>query len=196
MKQLAVFAAIVAALTTFQAPAQNPALKAKVLAAPADATRQTVLIGRALINNDMIIMFELEPAKPMWMQMGGKWMEHAVGPGQQFHVEVKPIDPVSKTRISNADVKFEATNKSNGKTISADLHPMWGGSGLHYAVNDALAGDGVYEARITVAPPTFARDTRNKGLWMKPAQGSFHFKLVGGKLVEVTEPGDELARRK
>ena len=125
-----------------------------------------------------------------------KWTEHAPGPNERFHVEVKPIDPGSKTRISYANVKFDATNKDNAKKVKADLHPMWGGSGLHYSANSTLAGDGTYEARITVGVPAFARDSKNKELWAKPTTATFHFKLAGGKLVEVTEPADESPGKK
>ena len=106
-----------------------------------------------------------------------------------YHVEAKPIDPKSKTRIPYADVTFEAINKDTGKKVKGSLHPMWGGSGLHYAFNSGLAGDGTYEATITVGVPTFARGLDDKR-WMEPATGKFHFKLVGGKLTEVSEPED------
>src|SRR3989304_4289945 len=133
----------------------------------------------------MVIMFEIEPAKSMWMPMGSpaKWTEHAAGKGEVFHVEVKPIDPRSNTRIAYANVSFEAVNRGNGKKVKATLHPMWGGSGLHYSANHALAGDGTYQATVTVGVPGFARDMKDKELWMKPASARFHFKLAGGKLV-------------
>lgn len=172
--------------------AQTAEPKVKVLAAAEDATQKTVLIGRTAAEN-MIVIFELEPAKAMWMQMGKppKWVEHPVGKGEIFHVEVKPVDPQSKTRISYADVKFSAVNRDNKKKLSGTLHPMWGGSGLHYAVNSPLAGDGTYEAAITVGVPAFGRDAKNKDLWAKPVTTRFHFKLAGGKLIEVTEPAPE-----
>lgn len=167
-------------------------LKVKALSPAEDATQKTVLIGRN-VAADMVVIFELEPAKGMWMATGNppKWMEHAVGKGELFHVEVKPVDPGSKTRISYADVKFSAVNRDNKKKVSGTLHPMWGGSGLHYAYNSPLAGDGAYEATVTVGVPGFGRDAKNKDLWTKPVTSKFHFKLAGGKLVEVTEPAPE-----
>lgn len=167
-------------------------LKVKLLSPAEDATQKTVLIGRTVAEK-MIVTLELEAAKSMWMQMGNppKWMEHAVAKGELFHVEVKPIDPGSKTRIAYAEVKFSAVNRDNKKTVSGTLHPMWGGSGLHYAYNSALAGDGTYEATVTVGAPTFGRDAKSKDLWTKPVTTKFHFKLAGGKLVEVTEPAPE-----
>jgi uncharacterized protein involved in high-affinity Fe2+ transport len=172
--------------------AQTAEPKVKVLAAAEDATQKTVLIGRASAGN-MIVIFELEAAKGMWMQMGSppKWVEHPVGKGEIFHVEVKPVDPKSKTRISYADVKFSAVNRDNKKKVSGTLHPMWGGSGLHYAVNSPLAGDGTYETTITVGVPGFGRASADKDLWMKPVTTKFHFKLASGKLIEVTEPAPE-----
>ena len=125
----------------------------------------------------------------MLMGSPGKWQETGVFPGQSYHVEVKPIDPKSKTRISGADVTFEAVNKDTGKKVKGSLHPMWGGSGLHYAFNSGLAGDGTYEAWITVGVPAFARGLDDKR-WMEPATGKFHFKLAGGRLTEVSEPED------
>ncbi|WP_296914068.1 iron transporter [Polaromonas sp.] len=186
-----------AAALAFANAAHGAEPKVKVLTPAEDATQKTVLIGRALGNN-MTIVFEIEPAKAMWMPMGksGQWMEHAPGPNERFHVEVKPVDPASNTRIPYANVKFAATNKDNGKKVQAQLHPMWGGSGLHYTVNSALAGDGVYEARITVGVPTFARDMKSKELWSKPTTANFHFKLAGGKLIEVTEPAEEMPVKK
>ena len=188
MKHSLILSTLAAALA-FGALAHGAEPKVRVLSVAEDATQKTVLVGRTLVDN-MIVMFELEPAKAMWMQMGGagKWMEHGVGPNERFHVEVKPIDPASKTRISHAEIKFEATNKSNGKKLSADLHPMWGGSGLHYAMNSALAGDGSYEAQITVGIPAVARAPQDKDMWRTSATASFHFKFKEGKLVEVSEP--------
>lgn len=187
--QLMLLAAVVIAAPVF---AQTGTPKAKVLAAAEDATQKTVLVGRNVADN-MIVIFELEPAKGMWMQMGSppKWTEHPVAKGEIFHVEVKPVDPASKTRISYADVKFTAVNRDNKKKVSGTLHPMWGGSGLHYAVNSPLAGDGAYDATISVGIPGFGRAPADKNLWMKPVTTRFHFKLAGGKLVEVSEPTPE-----
>ena len=181
-----------AALAAPVAAGQSPEPKVKVLATPVDASKAKhgVLVGRASAGG-MLIQLELEFGHGMWMLMGSpaKWMEHRQFPGELYHVEVKPIDPKSKTRIPYADVMFEAVNKDTGKKVKGSLHPMWGGSGLHYAFNSGLAGDGTYEATVTVGIPTFARgldDIR----WMKPATGKFHFKLAGGRLTEVSEPED------
>ena len=80
----------------------------------------------------------------------------------------KPVDPKSKTRIAYAEVKFSAVNRDNKKQVSGTLHPMWGGSGLHYAANSPLAGDGTYETTITVGVPGFGRATADKNLWTTP----------------------------
>ncbi len=167
--------------------AQGAEPKVKVLSAAADATQKTVLIGRNLADN-MLVTFELEAAKSMWMQMGNKWVEHPVGKGEIYHVEVKPVDPKSGTRISYGEVKFSAVNRDNKKTFAGTLHPMWGASGLHYAANSPLGGDGTYETTITVGAPTFGRASTDKDMWMKPVTTKFHFKLAGGKIVEVSEP--------
>ena len=185
---------VLLAVAVIAAPvfAQTPEPMVKVLTAAEDATQKTVLIGRASTGN-MIVVFELEAAKSMWMKMGNpsKWVEHPVGKGEIFHVEVKPVDPKSKTRIPYADVKFSAVNRDNQKKVSGTLHPMWGGSGLHYAVNSPLAGDGTYETTITVGVPGVGRASADKDLWMNPVTTKFHFKLSNGKLVEVTEPAPE-----
>ncbi len=174
------------------AAGQSPEPKVKVLATPVDASKAKhgVLVGRASAGG-MLIQLELEFGHGMWMLMGSpaKWMEHRQFPGELYHVEVKPIDPKSKTRIPYADVTFEAVNKDNGKKVKGSLHPMWGGSGLHYAFNSGLAGDGTYEATVNVGVPTFARGVNDRR-WMKPATGKFHFKLAGGRLTEVSEPED------
>ncbi len=191
MKNSLMVTALAAALT-FGTLAQSAEPKVKVLSAAEDSSQKTVLIGRNLVDN-MIVIFELEAPKAMRMQMGNppKWTEHPVGKGELFHVEVKPVDPRSKTRISYADVKFTAVNRDNKKKVSGTLHPMWGGSGLHYAVNSPLAGDGTYEARISVGVPGVGRASADKDLWMNPVTTKFHFKLSSGKLVEVTEPAPE-----
>ena len=189
MIALALVLAATQGLSGATAQGTKPALK--VLSAPQDATQETVLVGRN-VAEAMIVQLELEPAKGMWMQMGNPstWMEHPVGPGELFHVEVKPIDPKSKTRISYADVKFAAVNKDNGQKVKGQLHPMWGGSGLHYAMNSRLSGDGAYEAVVTVDVPTFARDPKDKDRWMRPISTTFFFRLADGKLTEVSEPMD------
>ena len=188
--QTMLFAVVVSVAPVF---AQTPEPMVKVLTAAEDATQKTVLIGR-VPTGGMTVIFELEAAKSMWMRMGNppKWVEHPVGKGEIFHVEVKPVDPKSKTRIPYADVKFSAVNRDNRKKVSGRLHPMWGGSGLHYAVNSPLAGDGTYEATISVGVPGVGRASADKDLWMNPVTTKFHFKLSSGKLVEVTEPAPEL----
>jgi hypothetical protein len=58
---------------------------------------------------------------------------------------------------------------------------MWGGSGLHYAANGALPGDGTYTATVVVSAPTFARDaTKDRELWMRPVEAQFRFRLENG----------------
>ena len=74
----------------------------------------------------MTVIFELEAAKSMWMRMGNpsNWVEHPVAKGEIFHVEVKPVDPKSKTRIPYADVNFSAvpvTTKFHFKLSSGKL---------------------------------------------------------------------------
>ena len=167
--------------------------KIKTLSPAQDTAKDTVLIGRTMVDK-MNVTLEIEGGETMWMQMGKPpmWMEHKPAKGELFHVEVKPVDPVSKTRIPYADVTFSATNKDNKKKVSGSLHPSWGGSGLHYALNTPLAGDGVYDATVTVGVPTFARTEKNKDSWTKPVVAKFHFKLAGTTLVEVTEPLPEL----
>ena len=154
---------------------------------PVDPSQKGVLIGEATVDG-MVIDLELEPAKAMWMIMNmnnmDMWMEMKVATGELYHVEVKTIDPKSNTRISYAQVKFEAVNKDNGTVTEGTLHPMWGGSGLHYAFNSGLSGDGTYEATVTVEPPTFARSMSDKDRWMKPIVVFYHFRIVDGKVVE------------
>ena len=189
---LTLAAALAVALAGPVAAGQSSEPKVKVLATPVDASsaKHGVLVGRASAGG-MLIQMELERAKGMWMLMGepAKWMEMGVAPGQLYHVEAKPIDPKSKTRIPYADVTFMAINKDTGEKVKGMLHPMWGGSGLHYAFNSGLAGDGTYEATVTVGVPTFARGLDGKR-WMEPTTGIFHFKLADGKLTEVSEPED------
>lgn len=172
-----------------QATAQIAAPKVKILATPEDPTQKTVLVGRARLA-DMAVVFEIEPAKGMWMPMGtpARWMEHAPGAGEKFHLEVKPTDPKSNTRISYAEVRLSAVNVDNGRKVEGLLHPMWGGSGLHYAMNSALTGDGTYNVQISVGVPSFGRAPADKNLWSEPASARFHFKLKDGKLLEVSEP--------
>ena len=57
--------------------------------------------------------------------------------------------------------------------------------------SERLAGDGTYETTITVGVPTFGRATADRDMWMKPVTTKFHFKLTGGKVVEVSEPVEE-----
>ena len=183
-------AALIVCLGMFSTTPVSAQPKVKVLSVAEDASQKTVLIGRNLAGG-MIVIFELEAAKGMWMHRAVKWSEHPVGKDELYHVEVKPVDPKSNTRISYAEVKFSAVNRDNKKKVSGTLHPMWGGSGLHYAVNSPLAGDGTYEVTINVGVPTFGRSSADRGLWMQPVTTNFHFKLTGGKVVEVSEPVTE-----
>lgn len=186
---------IIAVLATLlalamEAVAQQPTeTRVKVLVAPEDPRQKTILVGRAEAGG-MIIQFEIEPATTMLMPMGApaRLIEHVPAAGEVYHLEIKPIDPRSRTRISYAVVTFEATNRDNGKTLKGELHPMWGGSGLHYALNSALLGDGTYDFLITVNSPTFSRGVKDKGLFASAATARFHFKLKGGALTEVSEP--------
>lgn len=191
MNNSLILTALAAALT-FGTLAQGAVPKVKVLSSAEDATQKTVLIGRNLVDN-MIVVFEFEAAEAMWMQMGNppKWSQRRVGKGELYHLEVKPADPRSGTRIPYAEVKFSAVNLDNKKNVAGTLHPMWGGSGLHYAANSALAGDGTYETTVTVGVPSFGRESADKDMWMKPVTTKFHFKLAGGKFVEVSEPVEE-----
>ncbi|MCH8866899.1 MAG: iron transporter [Proteobacteria bacterium] len=161
-----------------------PAHEAATL--PADPTSDEVFMGEATTDN-MRIQLILEPAKAMWMYMGGMWMEMAPAVDETIHVEVKPIDEGSGTRISYATVTFTATNTSTGESITEELHSMWGGSGLHYAINHGLLGAGDYTASVTVDVPEFARSMSDSDKWMTPIQADFTFAIDDAGLVTATE---------
>jgi hypothetical protein len=150
--------------------------------------RQTVLIGRTRVE-DMVIQLELEPAKAMPTVAGSppRVTKHDVDEGELYHVKVIPIDPRSKKRIPYTSVTFQAFNKHNGRDVEAELQPMWNHSGLHYAFNSGLAGDGAYESKVIVGAPTFARDPAYQERWTQPVVAKFHFSLSGGKLTEMSE---------
>jgi Fe2+ transport protein len=172
------------------AAAQVTEPKPKALATAADPLKKAVLIGR-VASGGMVFQLEIEGSEPMWMLMGtpAKWGAHTPEVSERYHVELKLTDPKSKTRIPYASIKFDATNKDTGKTVSLALPPMWGKSGLHYSENSALLGDGAYSATVTVDTPTFQRELADKDLWSKPVSAKFHFKLKDGKLTEVSQPG-------
>jgi uncharacterized protein involved in high-affinity Fe2+ transport len=184
--------AVLAAALTLGPLAQGAEPKVKVLSVAEDATQKSVLIGRNRADN-MIVTFALEAAEAMRMPMGNppKWSDRPVMKGEIYHLEVKPVDPKSGTRISYAKVTFSAINRDNKKRVAGTMHPVWGETGLHYAANSPLAGDGSYDTTITVGVPTFSRVSENKDMWMKPVTTQFHFKLAGGKVVEVSEPVEE-----
>lgn len=156
-----------------------------------DPTKETVLIGiqtaAAGTSDEMIIKFELEPAKPMLMppgMHGSKAMVMTPQADEKYHFEVKPEDPKSKTRISYATVRVTAVNTNSGKKVELDLHPMWGSSGLHYSANGALPSDGVYTATVMVSPPTFARDAiKENDRWMRPLKADFRFRFQKGLII-------------
>ena len=190
MRTMLVSLAVLLLTPTLGAAQQAAAPKVKVLSIPEDPRQRTILVGRTEVSG-MIIQFELEPAKSMWMSFRNpsRLEEHPPQAGERYHVEVKPIDPASKTRIPFTRVSFAAVNRTTGKDVSFFLHPMWGSSGLHYAANNALLGDGIYAGTVTVEMPVFARDAGTKGIWLQPIAAVFHFKLQDGALVEVSEPG-------
>lgn len=181
--------AVLLTTPTLATAQQAAAPKVKVLVAPEDPRQKTILVGRAEAGG-MIIQFEIEPTSTMFMPTGNppKMVQHAPAAGEVYHLEVKPIDPRSKTRISYATVTFTATNRDNRKTLKGSLHPMWGGSGLHYALNSPLAGDGIYDFTVTIHPPAFSRSSKDKDLFASPVAARFHFRLKDGALIEVSEP--------
>lgn len=106
-------------LTTTLGVAQQPAApKVKALRTPEDPRQKTILVGRTEVSG-MIIQFELEPAKSMWMSFRNpsRVEEHAAQPDERYHVEVKPTDPASKTRIPFTRVSFGAVNRTTGKDV-------------------------------------------------------------------------------
>jgi uncharacterized protein involved in high-affinity Fe2+ transport len=140
-----------------------------------------VLLGSKIVDN-MRIIFEMEPAKGMWMLMGGEWKWMGTM-GKPYHFEVKLEDPYSETRISYSDVTLTLTKVTDGESQSFDLHPMWGGSGLHYARNGDVMGDGQYVATVVATPPEFMRGETNKHLWMDPISVDFRFQIRDGEIL-------------
>jgi Fe2+ transport protein len=169
--------------------AQTVEPKPKILSPAAEPLKKSVIIGRAA-SGKMVMELGLEPSEAMWMQMGTppKWGAHTPSADERYHVELKLTDPKTKTRIPYATITFAATNKETGKTMSIVLPPMWGNSGLYYSENSALLGDGTYSATVTVDVPTFQRELKDKDLWSQPVVARFHFKLMDGKLTEVSQP--------
>jgi Fe2+ transport protein len=183
------FVLVASIVTCSSAFAQLAEPKLKALTPAADPLKRAVLIGR-VASGGMIFQLELEGSEPMWMQMGSppKWSAHTPGANERYHVELKLTDPKSKTRIPYANITFAATLKETNKTLSITLPPMWGSSGLHYSENSALLGDGTYSVTVTVDTPTFQRELKDKDLWSQPVSAKFHFKLIDGKLIEVSQP--------
>ena len=68
MKNLLMVTALVAAIA-FGTLAQGAEPEVKVLSTPEDATQKTVLLGRNFTDS-VIVTFELEPAKSLWLQTG------------------------------------------------------------------------------------------------------------------------------
>ena len=60
------------------------------------------------------------------------------------------------------------------------------GATVRVPSNSALLGDGAYDATVKVVVPTFQRELTDKDLWSKPVHANFHFKLMNGKLTEVS----------
>jgi hypothetical protein len=123
---LTLAAVLAAALAGPALTGQGSEPKVKVLATAVDASiaEHGVLIGRASVGG-MLIQMELEHANGMWMLKGNpaKWMEMGVAPGQLYHVEVKPIDPKSNTRIPYAEVMFMAINTDTGEKVKVCCIP-------------------------------------------------------------------------
>lgn len=165
---------------TTPVPAHEPA------ALPADPTDDDVFMGEATTENIRIQLI-LEPSKAMWMYMGGMWMEMAPAADETIHVEVKPIDEASGTRISYAPVTFAVTNTTTGESMTEELHSMWGGSGLHYAINHGLLGAGDYTASVTVGVPEFTRSMSDSNKWMSPIRADFTFTINEAGMVTATE---------
>ena len=144
-----------------------------------------VLLGSKIVDN-MRIKFEMEPSKGMFMPPMYMWMGTM---GKPYHLEVKLEDPYSETRISYSDVTLTMINVTNGVGVSSDtLHPMWGGSGLHYAINGyATDGspleDGEYLATVTADPPQCMRGESNKHLWTNPIFADFRFQIRNGVIL-------------
>ncbi len=187
MKRL-VIASVASALALSGAMAQLAEPKVKPLTTAADPVEKAILIGR-VATGDMVLQLELEGSEAMWKQMGksSKWGAHTPKSNERYHVEFKLTDPKSKTRIPYANITFAAMNKDTKKAMKLVLPPMWGSSGLHYSANSTLLGNGSYAATVTVAVPTFERELKDKDLWAKPVSAKFHFKLMDGKLTEVSE---------
>lgn len=156
---------------------------------PSDPATDETFMGEATSEN-MRIQLILEPAKGMnmWMDMGGglMWMDMDAM-GALYHVEVKPVDEGSGTRLTHCVVTFNATNTTTTETMSEELHGMWGGSGLHYAINHSLFGAGDYTASVVVDPPRFARSLSDGAKWMDPIQADFTFSIDGAGMVTATE---------
>ncbi len=162
-------------------------LKGKVLALnPAvDPSQVEQRVGYQTVDG-RIVQLILEPSKDMWMLMDNMWMQMFVQSSEKFHVEVKVTDPISKTRIPHSKIQFYAKNITTNATVDKELHPMWGGSGLHYAINHGLFGDGDYEAKITLEVPRFARSMEDKDKWMGTKDTMFYFRIKGDKLTHVS----------
>ena len=84
----------------------------------------------------------------------------------------------SGTRVPYSVVTFTAINNDNGQEVSAILHSMWGGSGLHYGANVKLPGKGSYTIIIDVGIPTFTRGDSHVDLLMTAAQVSFSYEFT------------------
>jgi hypothetical protein len=122
---------------------------------------------------DYLVAFTNEHAEGMYAYDGGELAWAEPGPQANTHLEVAVADGGDGRFVPELDVTV-AVLDGERELLSTRLPFLWHPFLYHYGGNAHLPGEGPYNVRVRIEPPTFMRhDPVNGKRYMEPVEVTF-----------------------
>lgn len=125
-------------------------------------------------EGDFVVGYAVEEAEGMYRPDGDGDLEWVEPAGENCHLEVAVSDVADGRFVPGLDVTATLTAEGGEEVGPVELPFLWHPGLYHYGSNLTVPGDGTYELRVRIEPPSFGRhDEKNGNRYAEPTEVVF-----------------------
>lgn len=111
---------------------------------------------------EYVVGIAQEEAEGMYQLQDGD-LEFVEPTAENCHLEVAVADVADGRFVPHLDVTAEITGADGATVGPVELPFLWHPGLYHYGSNLTVSGDGTYDVRVRIEPPSFGRHDRTNG---------------------------------
>lgn len=119
-------------------------------------------LGRQITGDYRIHLLEA-PAMGWYEPKGNKLTWTDPKGNENEHLEVVLVNALDKKRLPDTQVKVSIYDQNNKLIDSKSMIMLWSTMGYHYGNNFVIPTTGIYNIKVDVEPPMFARHNKQLG---------------------------------